>query len=960
MIMNIYSLLDIAIQFKHRVLLRPPARPVADRMWFNVAARFANVRGTVNAHNRVSSRTLVVPASYGPRAEALGAVYDAATNTYVVPDALDEKDAKFAPFWPSAPRDLQNQEGRAELSRDGQVIESLVHPHDRLQGGDSTALFLMYAALPIIGAVIAALTSIPVVGWLAWLLLPAVVPYIRAIARSEKAPEAFRATVLTFVLPLAAAKGFLLAAGSSGIAFGVFATILNVYLFLGLLYCLIAPVEQEDQAWGGRWTRIKGFALWNTAGLVAIGMTMLFPSVIGGFLWFVMAGAYGFVYYARDYKERTLVLQSQSARFNLGKQGLMEDFNSQALEAQVRKALADPSPFIQWGVALGHLRKKGVKKSYDTDSPAGISIEDLFMHAMIWAETGMGKSAYIRWLMAEILKSGYPCAFAVFCGKGALAGEVRGMLDMVIETGVHLGLIEGLDAQGLKAALTNTKMEDDNADIWTGISSLVIDHAAVILEALHHHELMLRALDAAKKLELETEIEGLLQVKDQDEANGKDVADIDEALARLGKELGERINALSEEREWKWTLERFDKLIQAIGDVRADSNIPGEGLLAAANYIGVQPIHLGNDEDFIARKADWAERLAKAPQTIHPDLLQPGSLLQQSFGWVLKTWPAFAAETRGSFMANVQNRLVPLMRGKYLVDDQGVPWHSIEHGSVNVGDMLKGTSMGVNVPDTRHGTAGILVQNLISQRLYTGIKLRNEVSEAEWRGRGELPVIQIMDECQNLIGREEQRILPISRSTKMACIYATQGYEGILAKLPEAAAQQFCNSFQNWALYRTSPQSYEYMELRFGVEEMTMFKHKTAGLDYDGGLDMVLDNALFDPNHPNAAGMKQLRKAGAGRVVATHIDPVSKARWVGQKFTGIQATKDLEIPANGRRESQPLFSKSEFNGLLNQQGRAILWFNRAGVRRADICKTPFLPLDKVDDVVKAIKASRAA
>jgi len=103
-----------------------------------------------------------------------------------------------------------------------------------------------------------------------------------------------------------------------------------------------------------------------------------------------------------------------------------------------------------------------------------------------------------------------------------------------------------------------------------------------------------------------------------------------------------------------------------------------------------------------------------------------------------------------------------------------------------------------------------------------------------------------------------------------------------------------------------------------------------------------------------------LRKAGAGRVVASHIDPVSKNRWVGQKFTGIQATKDLEIPANGRRESQPLFSKSEFNGLLNQQGRAILWFNRAGVRRADICKTPFLPLDKVDDVVKAIKASRAA
>ena len=94
--------------------------------------------------------------------------------------------------------------------------------------------------------------------------------------------------------------------------------------------------------------------------------------------------------------------------------------------------------------------------------------------------------------------------------------------------------------------------------------------------------------------------------------------------------------------------------------------------------------------------------------------------------------------------------------------------------------------------------------------------------------------------------------------------------------------------------------------------------------------------------------------------MATHIDPVTKMRWTGQKLTGVNAVKDIEVPASGHREAQPLFSQAEFTGLLNQQGRAILWFNRAGVRRADVCNTPFLPLSQVEAVVAAIKKERLA
>ncbi|WP_401750774.1 MFS transporter [Stenotrophomonas muris] len=960
--LNLYNLLDLANQLKHRILVRGAPQGIVDAMRQKSSANYKNVQGLVNAHNRVSSRRLVVPKGREKNATDLGAEYDAVSGCYVVPESMDEKDEKFSVFWPSAPLDLQNQEGRAELTKDGRLIESRVLPRDKFQGGDSTALFLMYAALPILGALISAITSVPYVGILGWLLLPVVVPYVRAIQRSEGTADALRAFFLTFALPLVLINGLGTAAWTSDTVLNGAMTALTLYLVAGFLYCLIAPVEQDQEAWGGRLARLKAFVLWSSVGMVALLITTLFPPVIGGFAWFVMAGAYGFVYYSRDYKERTLALQSQSSRFNLGKQGLMERATAEALESQVRKALADKTPFIAWGTATGHLKKKGAKFCYDAGSPAGISVDDLFMHAMILAESGMGKSSYIRWLMAEIMKSGYPCAFAVFCGKGALAGEVRGMLDYVVETGVHLGLIEGLDAQGVKAALTNTRMEDDETDIWKGMSADIIDHATVILEALHNHENKMRALDAAEKLGLELEIEGLLQKQDAEVANGGDGSDIDVVIADLEAKMAIRQQELSKEREWQWTLERLNKVLIAINDIRTTqtSSLPGESLLAAANFLGVQPMHLGSDEDFAARKKDWDLRLETAQKTIHPDLLVGGSLLQMSFEFVLKKWPTYPAETRGSFMGNVDRRINPLMRGKYLVDENGVPWHSIERGEVDVGQMLKGTSMGVNLPDTRHGTAGVLVQNLICQRLNNGIKLRNEVSEEEWRGRGELPVILIKDECQNLIGREDQIILPICRSTKMGCIYATQNVDGIRVKLPGDAADQFLGSFQNLVLQRTTPKSYEYAASRYGVEEMTSFKQKAVGLDYSGGIEMALDNSLFDPNHPMAAGMKQLRRAGAGRLVATHIDPVTKMRWTGQKLTGVNAVKDIEVPASGHREAQPLFSQAEFTGLLNQQGRAILWFNRAGVRRADVCNTPFLPLSQVEAVVAAIKKERAS
>lgn len=40
----------------------------------------------------------------------------------------------------------------------------------------------------------------------------------------------------------------------------------------------------------------------------------------------------------------------------------MEDFNTQALETQVRKALADPSPFIQMGRGVGPPAEEGCQE----------------------------------------------------------------------------------------------------------------------------------------------------------------------------------------------------------------------------------------------------------------------------------------------------------------------------------------------------------------------------------------------------------------------------------------------------------------------------------------------------------------------------------------------------------------------------------------------------------------------
>src|SRR5690606_36414670 len=132
---------------------------------------------------------------------------------------------------------------------------------------------------------------------------------------------------------------------------------------------------------------------------------------------------------------------------------------------------------------------------------------------------------------------------------------------------------------------------------------------------------------------------------------------------------------------------------------------------------------------------------------------------------------------RSSFLINVQDRLQPLTRGPGLVNSKGVHWSVLEHG-VDVSKCLYGASVGLDLPSSEHGEAGVYVAAFANQRVYSGLKNRAKKG-GNWAGDGSTSVMIMFDEAQLLGGEQEAELMPIARSLGGRFVMATQGFESL-------------------------------------------------------------------------------------------------------------------------------------------------------------------------------------
>lgn len=920
---------------------------------------FDNIVGRFDVPQKLARRDLYnVQDDDRDDVRALGAVYDEQTKQWNVPETITDL-TRFELWWHPVPEDVRDSEPRLVMTKTGRRIEGYVLGEDIWKGADSISTSIMYGALPVVAALSYALTAL----WspLGILSLLLAVPFLVAITQGEGIKEGMKSAVLLLLIPAfgsqyLASFSMMTAALTSGIPIigiggGSFASMLGLGAILSVLVFLwnwILP-DKEKVVMGGFFERLKHALKFGALFAAIIVLVGFMPAYMAPAALLMLACLYSMQYTEHNFVVRSQELKENGERFNLGTQGALTSAHVGARHKQCENAFKDKTPLIYIGQAVGHLTKKHYAYAPDEGKAMALSCLDFTMHFFGFGATGSGKTSNMaRPIILQYKKSKFGGAL-IRCGKGTLPGELRSMIDIMIEPGVDFAPYEGLDAKELTNALNSLQSadEDPRSAIWINGADNVVDHSSVLLEALVKHEIHYKNHAIKKARDLEEQVSQnqvkLAKLRQQQ----VDTTHQEELLSELMKHLTNWAIMRDEPRRYKYTPDGHLKLLYAVNALSMTKAGPGpsEEMSVMAEFLG------------------YGAPEKRDPETIHRDL-NSNSQLDDSLNFFLHAWPKIEDGQRSSFMINVLDRIIPLVRGRDLRNKEGQPWSQMETG-VDISQALYGKFVGINLPVNQHGRAAKIIAALARQRIYSGIRKRQDFGEL-WQENlpGQMPVMDLCDECQLIVSKEELDMAPIARSLGLMMVMLTQGFENLVNTFGSLTkADQFCNQFQSVGTMFTSNATYEYLMKRFGTALMVKFEQPAMGLDYQGGLMNALHSPLNDIDHPNRSAMRKIERLGAGRFEVAD-NTTDALEWHGHRArrkSDMAISKSIKMPVGGKKEIQPVFLPEEYSALLTEQGRAILWLKRAGVPRVDVAQLNYVSekevreakFDDVEDVSEA-------
>jgi hypothetical protein len=250
-------------------------------------------------------------------------------------------------------------------------------------------------------------------------------------------------------------------------------------------------------------------------------------------------------------------------------------------------------------------------------------------------------------------------------------------------------------------------------------------------------------------------------------------------------------------------------------------------------------------------------------------------LLKEAFMYFRQEWDVMDPKTSSNILATLRSWLSTITATPELLR-----WARTPAGKDTIDLMapLKGGRIGFLMPEHRYGVAGAVVSALLKARLYSGLKDR---AERRWEGGEETPVVFIIDEAQEVATSQDAQMLPIGRSLGLATVAATQGVEGINAKLGETIAPKWLSIFGSVvALSGRSPPTDEFVSARAGES------WQLTPLDIDG----------------NTVRTSLSVEVLAGATAASRTQPhmaaiVSKSGWLGlpgRLFTAMRGRSSVK------------------------------------------------------------------
>lgn len=385
------------------------------------------------------------------------------------------------PNGPDVTPDLRDTEGRYFRTREGYRVAGRLLLDDMTFGSASPAAPVLIALLPILSMLMLFGQFGQLVGGLG------IIAALLALSSCMRPLHLMMLMGASVLLPsVANSLPHLVGGAGMGSATGLMSMLTNPM-------SLAAPAALLVAVWvfsGFKVHIVRNVALGVGALLVLAFAVRLLPASLQGLFWYALAACSPLLYAWFTFRTRALRLVDQGQRANLESTGKLSSSHIEARQQQAKNAAKDMTAFLPMGEATGMFTRMYDGFAPDARLPFGFTVADTATHLSVTGSTGTGKTAAVlRPLVVAFLRA-RSGGMVLLDGKAALAGEFRGMRGYtLIEPGVPLGLIEGLEPTDLATALHGVSMGDTgstkgSAKFFNDAGYDMLRHTAELLRGL--------------------------------------------------------------------------------------------------------------------------------------------------------------------------------------------------------------------------------------------------------------------------------------------------------------------------------------------------------------------------------------------------------------------------------------------------------------------------------------------
>jgi len=301
-------------------------------------------------------------------------------------------------------------------------------------------------------------------------------------------------------------------------------------------------------------------------------------------------------------------------------------------------------------------------------------------------------------------------------------------------------------------------------------------------------------------------------------------------------------------------------------------------------------------------------------------------LLREAFTYFRFEWDSMEEKTRSNILAVIRSWISTITATPELLRWAKTP---ASKDSIDVLAPLTGGRIGLLIPEYRYGVAGSVVSALIKARLYSGLKSR---ADRDWSGTAETPVAFIVDEAQEVATTQDAQMLPIGRSLGLAMIAATQGIEGINAKLGEATALKWLSIFGSViALAGRSPATDDLISQRAG-QAWQLTPTDVAGNTVRGSLAMEAISG------PSAVSLTQPHMAQMFASATWFSAPGRMAQAMAVLRGDAPVSQKDQTPIRMMLGPRPLVVGGEIASIAAVPDTAVVLATRGRVPRRDVVR----------------------